>query len=292
MAKAYITASKRIGSVGGETYSVVNGQTIVKAKPIAVANPRTTAQMAQRSLFLGGVRFYQHANQAFFKLAFEDKRQTESDYNAFMRTNAKLGVNLTKKMGDDPRFPALGNWICTKGSLASPAVTSQTTMYTLDIAAASSQVTTIGGLTPLIKEKYGLRELDIVTIVKITSSLKSVSSSTLEPVYVGSSAPSWDIRQFKLDSTSTEPLSNYGFDTLESGDDALTIRASSMTNAGACIISFSRNTASGLKVSTSTICNNDVASGIITQMQDAAFVEKVLATWDVSADAILQGSLS
>lgn len=299
MAKAYLTASKRIGSVGGETYSVVKGQTIVRAKPISVANPRTVNQMLQRSIFLDAVRFYQHSNQNFFKMAFEDRRQTESDYNAFMRTNSNRGVHVTKAMGDNPFFPALGNWTISRGSLPSAQCEWESEgnpIFMVNIGengGAARAIETVGEVSEFIKSKYGLREGDIVTMGLIVSSLVGVNENTLEPVFENPIAPQWFLIQFRIDTTSTvlvEAL-NFGAAVMEDGSvimglDAPTLAAS----AGFCV--FSRNTDGGLKVSTADIANNATATTIIEKMQQSSFIERVVADWSASEGAILQGSLS
>lgn len=291
MAKAYITASKRKGSVGGETYSVVKGQTIVKAKPVQVANPRTVGQMTQRSLFIDAVRFFQHSNQNYFKLAFEDKKQTESDYNAFMRSNAKLGVNITKKMSDDPRFPALGEWQSARGSLPSAEVVINFRGFKIKVEGLASSDTTIGQLSAALKTAYSLNESDIVTIVYMKSQLSDIDEDTLECTYASNKAVSWIIRQFKINSTSSALISTV-LPGWEAQTDSITMgEGTDYTLANAVFCVFSRNTAAGLKVSTSTVLPNETAAGIITKMRTSAFVEKVLADWNTSSEAILQGGL-
>lgn len=300
MAKAYLTASKRIGSVGGETYSVVKGQTIVRAKPISVANPRTVNQMLQRSIFLDAVRFYQHSNQNFFKMAFEDRRQTESDYNAFMRTNSNRGVHVTKAMGDNPFFPALGTWTISRGSLPSAQCewpTEGNPIFMVNIGdklgIEPQEIPNMGVVSTLLKAKYGLREGDIVTVGIIYSSLTDVNENTLEPVFENPIAPQWFLSQFRIDSTSSVPPSTYNLMALIQEDGSAVIATDIPTlaaSAGFCV--FSRNTDSGLKVSTSDIVLNASATTIIEKMQQSSFIERVIADWSASEGAILQGSLS
>ena len=299
MAKAYLTASKRIGSVGGETYSVVKGQTIVRAKPISVANPRTVNQMLQRSIFLDAVRFYQHSNQNFFKMAFEDRRQTESDYNAFMRTNSNRGVHVTKAMGDNPFFPALGNWTISRGSLPSAQCEWESTgnpIFIVNIGEDSGdphEIQTMGEVCEYLKSKYGLREGDIVTLGLVVSSLLDVNENTLEPVFENPIAPQWFLIQFRIDTTSTVTVDTYniGAALTDTGAVVMGIDAPTMAaSAGFCV--FSRNTDSGLKVSTSDIVLNASATTIINKMQQSSFIERVVADWSASEGAILQGSLS
>ena len=67
------------GKIGNTVVSVVRGQRIERAYQPSVNNPRTPNQMIQRAKFFSAVEFYKEANKAFFKMAFEDKSQSESD---------------------------------------------------------------------------------------------------------------------------------------------------------------------------------------------------------------------
>lgn len=90
MAKIHSLAVRKArGSMGGMTYSVVNGQQIVKEKAVNVKNPQTTAQMDQR-VKLGNVINLYRLNKAWMeKYAFPLRPAKQSVYNAF------VGANLT-----------------------------------------------------------------------------------------------------------------------------------------------------------------------------------------------------
>lgn len=112
-------SGKRRGSVGNETYTLTRGQNIVKAKVIDPTNPRSTAQQTQRASFASAVRFYQLATRNFFKFAYESQRQRESDFNAFMRFNAKKSVVVPPYNAEtNPDYPLVGPWKMSQGSLA------------------------------------------------------------------------------------------------------------------------------------------------------------------------------
>lgn len=295
MAKAYISASKRVGSVGGETYSIVKGQTIVKAKPVQVANPRTNAQMRQRSIFIDAVRFYSHALQAFFKFAFQGKKSFESDYNAFMRLNANNGINITKTMSDDAEFPALGNWQLTQGTLTSARVSfveqTDTSTPALAIGTGHSAMTKVGQLSAHLKSVYGLMEGDIVTLVSVLTSLGDIDVANLLPAYVSMQERGWVLRQFAIDSTSEESLQSVGFaDIAEADTNALFLPMTSAV-AGGCAVVFSRNTPEGVKTCDTHLVNNAKALAILEKMRLPSTIERVLADWGATGEAILQGAL-
>lgn len=293
MAKAYITQSKRIGSVGGETYSIVKGQCIVRSKPVSVANPRTYAQMEQRSIFVDAVRFFQHANQNLFKFAFEDKRSTESDYNAFMRANAKSGVNISPSMSGDYRFPAIGNWLLTSGSLQGIENDFDEGVFSIQFqTAATAAISTVGQLsTKLLADYPNLKEGDIVTAVFIESMAMEFSEEDLRVQYAGDAAPSWTIAQFRINSTSAAALATVGLQTAASGANTIAfVKELDEGLVGGCALIVSREVPGGVKVSTSNILNNAAAATFI-----AAFNRnkaRIIAEWGLSDPAILQGSIA
>lgn len=304
MAKAYITQSKRIGSVGGETYSVVNGQTIVRAKPVSVANPRTDAQMTQRSQFLSAVRFYQRANQRFFKFAFESKKQTESDYNAFMRLNAKQGGYITKAQGDSIDFPMIAPWIISQGSLnglrQSVYEDESASKCSLDVVIAptysGSAPTTIGALSELILANYsGVQESDIMTLVTIISSAEgSAYVNDLDAENIVNQI-SWEVEQFIVDSTDVRAISDVMTGVtcvVRSGALVLACDMGSSAVASGCALVQSRNTNKGTVVSTTSIALNEVAEVAYSVLRSRIHRRQVLAWWGAQQQAILQGSIA
>lgn len=86
-------ASQRLGGMVLYTRS---GETIARELAPAVSNPRTRIQMEQR-IKLGNVVAMYRANRSWMAGAFEDKKEKESDYNAFVRMNLTTSrVALTK----------------------------------------------------------------------------------------------------------------------------------------------------------------------------------------------------
>lgn len=293
MAKAYITQSKRIGSVGGETYSIVKGQCIVRSKPVSVANPRTYAQMEQRTIFVDAVRFYQHANQNLFKFAFEDKRSTESDYNAFMRQNAKNGVNISPSMSADYRFPAIGNWLLTSGSLQNLPHTNDEGHLAIEFdTLPTAAITTVGALSSKLVEDYPwLKDGDIITGVYIQSSAFEFSEEDLRIGYSDDVAPQWTVLQFRINTASAATLASVGVLDVASGDgDVKFVNELNEDNVGALALIVSREVPGGVKVSTSSIVNNSKAEIFITAF--ARNKARIIAEWGLSDPAILQGSIA
>lgn len=82
---------------GGWVLYKVGGQTIAREVASQVSNPRTPAQMDNRVRLQNVVSVYR-ANRAWMKGAFENKKQKESDYNAFVSANLSSSqVAFTKQ---------------------------------------------------------------------------------------------------------------------------------------------------------------------------------------------------
>lgn len=76
-------ASQRLG---GMVLYQLKGQTLARELAPAVTNPRTPAQMDNRVRLQNVVSVYR-ANRAWMAGAFENKKERESDYNAFVSAN-------------------------------------------------------------------------------------------------------------------------------------------------------------------------------------------------------------
>lgn len=298
------TGGKRTGSVGGETYSVSKGQNIVRAKPVSVANPRSDAQMTQRSQFLSAVRFFQRANQRFFKFAFESKKQKESDYNAFMRANASIGGYITKAQGDAVGFPMVAPFRVTQGSLVSPTygvdlvAHGEESHVQLLLGAAGSGATaptTIGEVSALLVATYpSMRAGDIITLVSIYSTAVSDFYNDLDASAISpSDEVIWTIAQFFVDVNDTRTLDEVGLTaSIQSGNIYLERVIAPEGSIGGGFVCVSRNEVSGLKVSNTTVALTADAAAAYEAMRSNAHRERILAWWGAQQAAILQGGLA
>lgn len=168
-------SGKRRGSVGNETYTLTRGLNVVKAKVIDPTNPRSTAQQTQRASFASAIRFYQLATRNFFKFAYESQRQRESDYNAFMRFNAKKSVVVPPYNAEtNPDYPLVGEWRMSQGSLSiAPEVVFSGSAGNFTISgrlhkegdySAITAPTTVAQLSKLLVDEFGLNYGDILTM--------------------------------------------------------------------------------------------------------------------------------
>lgn len=305
MAKGSFLMGTVRGKLGDMVLARTNGQQVQRAYIAQVKNPKTKAQVVQRALFLAAVKFFTRGNQALFKFAFEDKKTNESDYNAFMRNNVKLGAVMSKAQFDNYGYPAIGPYMITKGSLADFACEvngPQGVAYSGVPMRGAEIPTTVGALSDILVSG-GLYEYgDIITMLFINS--YSSDGKTLP--FVNPTAAyntRWEIKQFVLTSGDERALSEFGmrvinettyrpnglamvFDIIGDGDAA----------SGFAVI-HSRNTPTGLKVSTQTLAMDDATRGTFDYMMTDAYINEVVASYqqqDSQSDPqyILQGSLA
>jgi hypothetical protein len=80
------------GSAGNVTFSSWKGINIAKTKPLSVANPRTAAQVEQRSNFSGVVAFAKAILVPVIKPLRDRFAVKQSGYNTFVSTNIEFFV--------------------------------------------------------------------------------------------------------------------------------------------------------------------------------------------------------
>ena len=121
------------GKIGNTVVRVRKGVRVESAYQPNVTNPRSSGQVVQRGKFSDAVGFYKRAMANFFKMAFEDKKTNETDFNAFMRHNVSRGFVYSRQMvtGGEGALPYIGKWLLTYGSLYSPEVNSSASGITV-----------------------------------------------------------------------------------------------------------------------------------------------------------------
>lgn len=136
-------ASKRLG---GMVLYQLKGQTLARELAPAVSNPRTPTQMDNRVRLQNVVSVYR-ANKAWMPGAFENKKERESDYNAFVSANLSTSqVAFTKEQAAAGAAVAAPYQISSGslGSIEQSVVASElrTNLYLGTLAI--SPVTTVG----------------------------------------------------------------------------------------------------------------------------------------------------
>lgn len=219
MAKSKSFFGMRTGSTKSHTYQILKGQQITKDRVEHVNNPRSTAQMRQRLTFASAALFYKRAIQNLFKFAFEGKKQTESDYNAFMRANVSLAPTLSKWMLDRKQYtPSIAPWILSQGSLDTPNLTvdpGEKQLLAL-IAGAVPLNPTGGDVAKAIIAQYpSLKDGDILTHVQVCASGISANdvadAENSDTFIIGGGedfSPVMQIRQVRLNVADETPIAD------------------------------------------------------------------------------------
>lgn len=95
-----------------------NGQTLIRELAAQISNPRTASQMTQRVRLSNCVAVYR-ANKFWMKFAFEDKKDKESDYNAFIGENISNNAVALSKSEVNAGAAVAAPYTITRGSLGS-----------------------------------------------------------------------------------------------------------------------------------------------------------------------------
>lgn len=162
-------AKKRLG--GTVLYSQ-GGRTLQRELAPDVKNPRTPSQMGQRVKWANLVAFYR-ANAKWMPKAFENKKQTQSDYNKFVSLNASSSrIYLTKdkarqgacvvdayKVSDGSLqpvdiFPLAKNWV--------------TNLYLEGIEELNGETSVADFSRALLASNAGLMRGDQLSFIRIT----------------------------------------------------------------------------------------------------------------------------
>lgn len=305
MAKGNMLNGTVKGRIGDAVYYVKQGeQNIVKYNK-EIANPRTGRQMYQRARFSNAGRFFTRGRQNYFKFAFEGKKSSQSDFNAFMAYNINRSVLISRSALQLEGYPAIGKFIMSQGSLqpVQNRIVNDYWQATFGVAMPEGSITTIGQLSRLLINTGNYELGDILTFVFIWTSGSAYIPSA-QPM--GTANTTWHLKQFILNPTDSTPLSNYEMRavsrawgdqnllTLTDLEDSQIIPSS---YSGFCCV-HSRNTRSGLKVSTQELALGESMQEAYEYAQTSEYIDSVIADWQstgnitYSPDAILKGSLS
>lgn len=259
-----------IGRVGGNVYYMNKGQNIARELAPAISNPQTAAQQEQRMRWANLVAFYR-ANQPWQKRgAFESKKQTWSDYNAFVSANSKVSpVYLTKQQAEQGGA-VVAPYIVTKGSLPSVSVVSDETneqfvsdLYVGDLVISGT--TTAAELSAALRvNNNNLQEGDQVSFI-----LNFQGTTTDGVPYITAR-----YYEFIIDSSDSRTLATLGLEGVIVADTWNEMQCLCLVNegnvAGGTII-ISRTSSGNIKVSTqSLVLNQDAITYLEDYTSDAA----------------------
>lgn len=305
MAKGNIILGYLRGSIGDITFFRAKGQQLSRARNRAPANPRTVAQMDQRAKMACAVKFYTQVGTNFFKYAFEGKKDNESYFNAFVKNNILLGGYIGKQASRVYDFPALGAWQISSGTL--PEITAPFPQSVNGVVfsvgtVSGTPITTISALSKALigSDSSRWRDGDILTCLCYCAT----NYSTLPTIYTDQGNRAYTaVWQIRLSTTNSATLPSLEFPLLEMSfdcvlnSDGLSFKGSTgseYTNNLYCFgMIHSRNTANGLRVSSSTMVapqSPDLLS--VVSLPSGSYYNAVIADWQATDEAVLQGGLS
>lgn len=286
------------GRVGNLVLYTRKGSQITRAYQSDVKNPRTSGQMLQRAKFSNAVKFYQKAVQHFFKFAFQDQKQSETAFNAFMRHNVDRACLLRKDEVNDPYFPAFGRWQMSQGSLAAPMVPKFSNENALfaNTGIKGTEKTVADLSSILIGQGYHVG--DIITFVCISSLVTSVDFDLSNYYDSGNLVqPQWDIRQFVVstsDQTAISDIPSLGpsVGVLSAVNGGLQFAFANPQYSNAVAVIATRKGSGVTYASNAEMVPNSVALAMINATTATAWIAEVTASWQSQGDAILQGSVA
>lgn len=244
---------KSSGKLAGATIYTTEGVTIMREVNDHPKNPRTDAQMAQRTKLANLVNFYQ-ALQPYWKKAFEKKDKLNSDYNRFVQLNlTNSPVYLTKQQAqDNVVIPA--NYVISQGSLAvAPEFSNQVGSVTFlsgQFTGGTSNMTVAALSAALVAGNAGFEYGDQLTFIVVASDSKLIL-----------------LREITLSSTDTSTVASKLSNLLEVTTSAITGDWDGELVGVACVVS--RMVAGKLQVS-SAIMDSDVDTQGEAYISDAA----------------------
>lgn len=285
MAKNNPYWGKQKGKLGETVLAVVKGQQVQRAYNAEPLNPKTKKQTDQRMIFASAVKFFKSAIDQQFKFAYEDRKQQESDYNAYMRHNIGISLPTTKEALDQANFIPFGPYVVSDGSLNGiPTERSSNNFLFKYNVELESAPTTLQQTANAFKQGYNLLDGDIITFVFIDTTLDSYKGAP-------HGTPKWTLLQIKVgDSSDTRTWSQLPSDHpfISRKSDINVIAGVSAGMAGVIV---SRPTAKGLKVSTCTLLMNTVAQREYLLAKTPAVAKENELTWGATQNAVLEGSL-
>lgn len=304
MAKGNMLLGYSRGSVGDVTFYRDGGEQRARARNRKPNNPRSNRQVYQRAKFAGAVKFFKQSMANFYRMAFENKKPNESDYNAFMRVNLAQSPLMSKTAFDKPGYPAIGHWTISQGSM--PTLQFETNYGSQSNALAVllpvktdesiSVNSTIGDFSAILINSGLYMAGDIFTMVRIAVRADSATLATLPTATPeGNWRTFWTVTQILLDTADARKLSdtllNVAAGEVIGTDSDGYIYISNTGDDGFSLVT-TRNTANGLKASYSEIVVTDAIETAITTAQGDDYKNAVLADWRANGDNILQGALA
>lgn len=270
--------------LAGAVYYQAMGQTRSRELRTEISNPRTQAQMEQRTKWANLVNFYR-VNAPWMKYAYETKQRNQSEYNKFMSLNVPNARIYIPKSFASQGACIVDAYQMTQGSLPSIEVTYANNKWNSNLYLPAdytlNQLSTVGEVSAaLIQQNPALREGDQISFIRLT---QQVNSNTGVPFVV--------VRKYEVILNSNDFRPFYDFMPLDyivqvTAGGTSQIAVNNSGNAGGFLLILSRTISGKTYVSSQDIivANN---SELIDQYSSAAAKQTAIDSYGESADAFL-----
>lgn len=260
------------------------GQTRSRELAASVANPRTLAQMEQRTKWANLVNFYR-VNAGWMKYAYETKKSNQSEYNKFMSLNVPSARIYIPKNFASQGACVVDAYQMTQGSLPSIEVQKYTNGWGTNLYLGAdfnlSRTSNVKEVTQeLLQNNPALREGDQISFIRLT---QQTNSNTGVPFVV--------VRKYEviLNSNDLRPFFDfmpYEYIVVDEEGSSHSLGVNDSGNAGGFLLVLSRTIGGKTYVSTQSIivANN---STMIEQYSSAAAQQAAIDSYGESADAFL-----
>ena len=281
--------SQARGKVGSMVFSVVRGQQIERVYNPDPKNPRSYGQQAQRCLLANMTKFYKRGSQNFYRFAYEDKTQRESDFNAFARKNMQKGVYMPKELYEHEGTPALGNYVIADGRISTNISDQFVGEFYGIMVPSEAEAATVGSLSAwLLTENPGIQVGDIFTMVMADSDFGPTMMSAGEP-------PTWQLFQFIIDPSDLRTLDSIGLETGATGTGGPVwvgreLAGIDRASFGAVVVSR-QTTDLGLLVTHSEVKGSAVWAVLVDWLRGEYMRRVAAQSWGGNPEAVLQGGL-
>lgn len=270
--------------LAGAVYYQAMGQTRSRELRTEISNPRTQAQMEQRTKWANLVNFYR-VNAPWMKYAYETKKTNQSEYNKFMSLNVPNARIYIPKSFANQGACIVDAYQMTQGSLPSIEVQKYTTSWGSNLYLSEdfsvARTTTVKEVAQeLLQNNPALREGDQISFIRLT---QQTNSNTGVPFVV--------VRKYEviLNSNDLRPFFDfmpYEYIVVDSEGSTHSLGVKDSGNAGGFLLILSRTISGKTYVSTQSIivANN---STMIDQYSSAAAKQSAIDSYGESTDAFL-----
>lgn len=225
MAKYFGISGKRLGSVGNETYDIVNRQNIVKTKVIDPKYSNTRRQVTQRAKFLDCFNMVKTVGSNYMEKAFNNRKRKESVYNVFMKNNVGQALMISPEDNKDPNMIGFGDFLVSKGNLQNLDYNEVDNKQGISFISESQNITTVGALSVILRSYYTfLQEGDYINFYNFACTNLNYSNDAGDPISVTDNIDLIKTyKNFKIDSTSNETLADKGFVVIDEENNIKTL---------------------------------------------------------------------